>query len=238
MTVHINAQLGDIAPFVLMPGDPLRAKDMAYTYLVGVRLVNDVRGMLMFTGTYRNVPITIAASGMGNGSMGIYSYELFQNYGVENIVRVGTCGAYKEDYELSSIFNCRESYDDGSFARVVLGSEQKMIPASTALFNLIAQVAEETGVPTLTGAAHCSDVFYRSDDVFAFAREHQLDVVEMETAALFTNALKLHKQAAALLTVSDNLATDVHATAGAREKEFSQMFELALEVGYRFYRRD
>lgn len=237
MTIHISAKEGEIAKFVLMPGDPLRAEIMAKKFLKDPKLVNTTRNMLMFTGTYKDLPVTIAASGMGNASMGIYSYELFNFYGVENIIRVGTAGAYNKDYEVYSIFNCIESYGESEFAKIVTGKDQKILPASKFLFETIEKTAQEVGITTLKGRAHASDVFYRSDDAIKLAQEQKLDVVEMETYALFSNAMKLNKNAAALFTISDNLITKVETTAEERQTKFDKMFELALETGLRIYQK-
>ncbi|PPE05464.1 purine-nucleoside phosphorylase [Williamsoniiplasma lucivorax] len=233
-TPHIEAQVGQIAKFVLMPGDPLRAKVMAEKYLTNPKLVNRVRNMFMYTGTYKGVPITIAASGMGNASMGIYSYELFNDYDVDYILRVGTCGAYNKDYRPYSVFNTKDSYGESQFAKIVTRTHQEILPAAKEMFDTIAETAKELNIPLISGRAHASDVFYRSDNSLALAKEKHLDVVEMETYALFANAIKLNKKAAALFTVSDNLVTGEVTTSQERESKFTTMFELALETALKF----
>ncbi|ATZ17169.1 purine nucleoside phosphorylase [Williamsoniiplasma luminosum] len=233
-TPHIEAKKGEIAKFVLMPGDPLRAKVMSEKFLENPKLVNKVRNMFMYTGTYKGMEITIAASGMGNPSMGIYSYELYNEYGVENIIRVGTCGAYNKDYRPYSIFNTKDSFGESQFAKIVTGKDEAILPASKQLYDAINQTAEELGIPMLHGRAHASDVFYRSDDSLKLAQEKHLDVAEMETYALFANALRLQKQAGALFTVSDNIVTGEVTTSEERQTKFVKMFEVALETALKF----
>lgn len=233
MTIHISAKPDQIAKFVLMPGDPIRAKVMAEKFLKNPVLVNTTRGMSMYTGTYKGMPVTIAASGMGNGSMGIYSYELFNDYGVENIIRVGSAGSYKEEYKNYSIFNAIDSFGENDFPKIVLGEDKHIIPATPELFKAIENTAKELKIPTIVGRAHSSDVFYRGDDQMGLAKKHNLGVVEMETFALFTNAHKLHKNAAGLFTISDNLVTGEKTSAEERQNKFDEMFHLALETGLR-----
>ncbi|ATZ16502.1 purine-nucleoside phosphorylase [Entomoplasma freundtii] len=233
MTIHISAKPGEIADFVLMPGDPIRAKVMADKFLQNPVLVNTTRGMAMYTGTYKGVPVTIAASGMGNGSMGIYSYELFQDYGVQNIIRVGTAGAYNPNYKNYAIFNSRDSFGESAYPKIVLGEDKEIIEATPKLFEAIEVTARDLNIPTITGRAHSSDVFYRGDDQMALAKTKGLDVVEMETYSLFTNAQKLHRNAAGLFTISDNLVTGEKTTPEERQNKFDEMFRLALETGVR-----
>lgn len=228
MTIHISAQPGEIAPFVVMPGDPLRAEKIAHEYLDGARRVNSVRGMSMYTGDYRGDAVTIAASGMGSGSMGIYSHELFNDYGVERIIRVGTCGAYAPERKLGVIALCQETFYEGEYGRFASGDTGKLFTPSPVLVNDIMLTAQELAVPASPVRVHCTDVFYRQDDTFALAAEYGLDVVEMETAALFINARKFDRQAAALLTVTDNLATGEHVSSEARESGVMKMVEVAL----------
>lgn len=237
MTIHISAKKDEIAKFVLMPGDPLRAKVMADKFLTDIKLVNVVRGMSMYTGIYKGISVTIAASGMGNGSIGIYSYELFNDYDVEHIIRVGSAGSYKKEYPIYSIFNSLESFGESDFAKIVLGVDQRIIPASKRLFDEIETVAKAMNIKTFSGRVHSSDVFYRGDDSLKLAKENNLEVVEMETFALFTNAKKLNKHAAALFTISDNLVTNEVTSAQERQDKFSEMFLLALETGWKIYHK-
>ncbi|WP_106079006.1 purine-nucleoside phosphorylase [Mesoplasma coleopterae] len=230
MTPHISAKKEDIAKTVLMPGDPLRAKKIAETYLENVKLVNEVRNMFMYTGTYKGVEVTIAGSGMGCPSIGIYSYELYNFYDVENIIRIGSAGSYKEEIKVYDVYNVKEAYGDSNYAKLAANIDDKVIKAGTELYSLIENVAKDKNIKTLTGRAHSADVFYRHDDITEFVKENELDVVEMESVALFANAIKAKKQAACLLTISDNLVTKEITTAEERQNNFMQMVEIALEV--------
>ncbi|ASZ09432.1 purine-nucleoside phosphorylase [Mesoplasma chauliocola] len=230
MTPHINAKKGEIAKTVLMPGDPLRAKKIAETFLKDVKLVNEVRNMLIFTGTYKGKEVTIAGSGMGCPSIGIYSYELFNFYDVENIIRIGSAGSYKEKINLYDIYNVKEAYGDSDYAKIAANIDNRIIGSSDKLFNLIEKTATEFDIQTLSGRIHSSDVFYRHENVFSFAEKNNLDAVEMESFALFANAIKANKQAACLLTISDNLVTKEETTAEERQNNFMKMVELALET--------
>ncbi|ATI74311.1 purine-nucleoside phosphorylase [Mesoplasma florum] len=230
MTPHINAKKGEIAKTVLMPGDPLRAKKIAETFLKNVKLVNEVRNMFMFTGIYKGKEVTIAGSGMGCPSIGIYSYELYNFYDVENIIRIGSAGSYKEKINLYDVYNVKEAYGDSDYAKIAANIDDKIISSSHKLFNLIEETATEFNIPTLSGRIHSSDVFYRHENVLDFAEKNNLDAVEMESFALFANAIKANKQAACLLTISDNLVTKKETTADERQNNFMKMVELALET--------
>lgn len=229
MTPHITAKKEQIARFVLMPGDPLRAKVIAVKFLQDVELVNEVRNMFMYTGTYKGIKVTIAGSGMGCPSIGIYSYELFKFYDVDAIIRIGSAGSYREDIDLYSIYNVKEAYGDSNFAKIAGNIDEQIISSSRNLFETINEVASKHNINILSGRAHSSDVFYRYDNILPFAKEHKLDVVEMEAFALFTNAIINKKMAACLLTVSDNLVTKKETTAEERQNNFMDMVELALE---------
>ncbi|PPE04896.1 purine nucleoside phosphorylase [Entomoplasma ellychniae] len=229
MTPHIKAKKEDIAKFVLMPGDPLRAKVIAEKFLQDVRLVNDVRNMFMYTGYYKGIRITVAGSGMGCPSIGIYSYELYKFYDVDAIIRIGSAGSYKADIDLYSIYNVKEAYSESTYAKVAAGIDSEVIEASRNLFETINETAEEKGQKILSGRIHSSDVFYREDSSLEFTIKHNLDVVEMESFALFTNAITTKKMAACLLTVSDNLITHKETSADDRQNNFMGMVELALE---------
>ncbi|MBW3058551.1 purine-nucleoside phosphorylase [Spiroplasma poulsonii] len=228
MTPHINAKPTDIAKVVLMPGDPLRAKAIAEKYLTDYKLVNEVRNMFMYTGKYQDIEITIAGSGMGCPSIGIYSYELFKFYDVDYIIRIGSAGSYKSEFELYDIFNVREAFGESNYAKIAANIDSHLIPASEKLFNTIEEVALKQGIKTHTGTAHAADVFYRYDKSLSFTKEHNLDVVEMESYALFANAIVTKKQAATLLTISDNLVTKQAVSAMERQNNFMVMVQLAL----------
>jgi purine-nucleoside phosphorylase len=224
MTVHIKALKEDIAKTVIMPGDPLRAKFIAETYLNDYKLINNVRGMLGYTGFYNNKKVTVMASGMGNASMGIYSYELFKFFDVENIIRVGSCGAYTDSLRLYDLILAEESYSLSSYAKVQNGCQDKVLKSSTKLNNII-----KNNSIINAGRVYCSDVFYKeNDDYKELYEQEKCLAVEMETFALFHNANVLNKHATAILTVSDNLVTKEETTSEEREKSFTKMIELAL----------
>lgn len=231
MTPHISAKKEEIAKVVLMPGDPLRAKKIAETYLTNVKLVSDVRNMFMYTGTYKGKKITVAGSGMGCPSIGIYSYELFKFYDVECIIRIGSAGSYKKDINVYDVYNVKEAFGESDYAKIAANIDSRVVPAGQEIFNLIEQTATEMHITTHKGTAHSSDVFYRYEDSLAFAAKHNLDVVEMESFALFANAIVTNKQAACLLTISDSFITKEVTTTEERQNNFMTMVELALETG-------
>lgn len=230
MTPHINAKKEDIASVVLMPGDPLRAKFIAETFLENYKLVNEVRNMLMYTGIYKGKRITIAGSGMGCPSIGIYSYELFKFYDVDAIVRVGSAGAYSANLKIYDIFNVKEAFGENQFAKLVAGIDTDTMKSTDELYELINKTAEELNMDLKKGRCHSSDVFYRLGDSLEFAKKHNLDVVEMESYALFSNAVATGKKAACLLTISDSFVTHEVTTAEERQNNFLTMMKLGLEA--------
>ena len=229
MTPHIEAQIGEIAKTVLMPGDPLRAKHVAEKYLTDVKLVNTVRNVFAYTGKYKGKEVTVMASGMGMPSIGIYSYELYNFYNVENIIRIGSAGAYSKDINLYDVVLTTESYSKSSFAKVQ-GFDSEVINASEFINNKIKEVALKTNKEIIEGRIHSSDVFYGSTDINDLYNNKKCLCVEMESFALFYNALKLNKNAACLLTISDNLETKQETTALERQNSFNEMIELALDT--------
>ena len=235
-TPHNAAQCGEIAKTVLMPGDPLRAKFIAETYLQNPVQFNNVRGMLGFTGTYQGQPVSVMGSGMGMPSIGIYSYELFTSYEVENIIRVGSCGGYSEDLKLFDVILVTESFSESSYAKVQGGFEEDVIAAQPELLERLRQSAQRQGKPMVEGRIHSSDVFYRQPKegekpAWQQVRdENKCLAVEMESFALFHNAAVTQKKAACLLTVSDLLTTHAETTPEEREKSFTCMMEIALGI--------
>lgn len=230
MTPHIEAKKEDIASIVIMPGDPLRAKYIAENYLTDYMLVNDVRNMLAYTGYYKGKRVTVMASGMGNPSMGIYSYELFKFYDVDTIIRVGSCGAYTKNLNLYDLILVEESFSISSYAFDQSGYEEKIIASSKLINEKIIKKASELNIDLNVGRIHCSDVFYKDNNPFKEMYEKQKCLaVEMETFALFHNAKTLNKEAACILTVSDNLETKEETTSAERQTSFTKMIELALE---------
>ncbi|MBR0223005.1 MAG: purine-nucleoside phosphorylase [Bacteroidales bacterium] len=233
-TPHINAKEGDFARTVLMPGDPLRSKFIAETYLEDRRLVNDVRGVQGYTGTYKGVPVSVMASGMGMPSIGIYSYELFNFYGVENILRVGSAGAISEKLKVRDIVLGQGACTNSSFGDQ-FGFRGHFAPiADFGLLRCAAQIAEERGVRYAVGNLLSSDTFY-DDDPTASSKWMKLGVmaIEMEAAALYYNAARSGKKALAVCTISDHILTGEETTAEERQVSFTQMMELALEVAVR-----
>ncbi|WP_426461038.1 purine-nucleoside phosphorylase [Mycoplasma hafezii] len=232
MTPHIQAKKGEIAKTVIMPGDPLRAKFIAETFLdPGYKLVNSVRNMFMFTGTYKGRPITVAASGMGCPSIGIYSYELFKFYDVDRIVRIGSMGSYKADLGLYEVVLATEAYADSDvFRRIALGKDGNVAKPSEKLNDEIRGIAKELNIELNEGRVHSSDVFYSVIPVEERIATTQSLGVEMESYALFTNAEVTGKEAACLLTVSDNIITHEETSAEERQLAFTKMMEIALNL--------
>ncbi len=230
MTPHIHAELGDFATTVLMPGDPLRAKFIAETYLDEVREVSNVRNILAYTGSYQGTRVSVMASGMGMPSIGIYSWELFTEFGVENIIRVGSCGAYTEKLKLHDVLLATKVWSESSFAKTQNGETSPFNEPSAKLSQFLSNSAKRLNTPIHRGIVHSSDVFYRKDHT-SFQRIHQevgALAVEMEAFALFHNARTLNKNAACLLTVSDHLVTEEATTSTERETGFKRMIEIAL----------
>lgn len=231
MTAHIEAKKQDIAKTVIMPGDPKRAEHIAKKYLEDYICVNTVRGMLGFTGFYKGKMVTVMASGMGMPSMGIYSYELFKFYGVTNIIRVGSVGAYDPHLKLYDVVLVEESYSDSNFARIQNGYDKEIIFPSSYLNNKIKQVATKLNMNLNVGRIYSSDVFYKElEDYNKMYLEHKCLGVEMESFALFHNAKVLNKHASCLLTVSNSFVTGEETTSEEREKAFNQMIEIALNT--------
>lgn len=231
MTPHISAKKEDIAKTVLMPGDPLRAKYIAEKYLENVKLVNTVRNMFMYTGIYKGREVTIAGSGMGQPSIGIYSYELFKFYDVDRIIRIGSAGSYKKDLSLYEVFLAVDSYSDSSnYAKLVLNEDSNVLYPSKELNEQIEKSATSLGVKLNKGRIHSSDVFYSSRSFEDTLKDTQADCVEMESYALFANAKKLNKQAATIVTISDNLVTKEETSSEEREKNFLKMVEIVLGI--------
>lgn len=231
MTPHIEAKLGEIAKTVLMPGDPLRAKYIAENYLENVKLVNKVRGMLAYTGTYKGREVTVMASGMGMPSIGIYSYELYKFYNVENIIRIGSAGAYTKDINLFDVLLVQDCYSESSFAKTQNGEEKDILKGNDVLNKVIIETAKESNKELIVGRIHCSDVLYKVDENFEeLYKEYNCLAGEMESFALFHNANCLNKKAACLLTISNSLVTLEETTSEERQKSFNEMIELALDA--------
>lgn len=230
-TPHISAKLGDFAETVLMPGDPLRAKFIAENFLTDAVLVNNVRGINGYTGYYKGKRVSVMASGMGQPSIGIYSYELYNFYGVKNIIRVGSCGSFDKDLHVRDIIIAQGACTNGNYA------SQYKLPgtfcpiADFGLLRKAVECAEKLGVNYKVGNILSSDTFYDdSNSGMEWAKMGVLGV-EMESAALYCNAARAGKSALCICTVSDSfIYPEENTTAEEREKSFTKMMEIALEL--------
>lgn len=235
-TPHNEANNGDIAKTVLMPGDPLRAKFIAETYLKDVNCFNTVRNMYGFTGTYKGKMVSVMGSGMGMPSIGIYSYELYNEYDVDTIIRIGSAGSYCDKLRVFDVMLADSAYSESSFAKVQGGYEDDITYPTESLNMDIMNIAKELGKTIKIGRVHSSDVFYRQDkspyykDLY---ENKQCLCVEMESFALFHNARILGKNAACLLTISDSFVSNEITTSKQRQQSFTEMMEIALETAIR-----
>ncbi len=229
-TPHNSAVKGDFAKTVLMPGDPLRAKLIAETYLDDARLVNNVRGIQGYTGFYKGKRVSVMGSGMGMPSIGIYSHELFTLYDVDNIIRVGSAGAIHKDLPLRSIVLGQGACTNSNFASQFRLPGQFAPIASYKLLRAAADEAERMGLNYMIGNLFSSDTFY--DDAGSLADWDKMGVlaVEMESAALYMNAARFGKNALCICTISDRPLLNEGCTAQERQETFTQMMELALEI--------
>ncbi len=230
-TPHNSAQMGDIAKTVLMPGDPLRAKFIAETFLEDVTQFNSVRNMFGYTGTYKGHRVSVMGSGMGMPSIGIYSYELYKQYGVENIIRIGSAGSYVKDVKVYDVVLVDKAYSESSYAKTQSGYESDIDYPSKELNDILREAAKELEIPVVEAGTHSSDVFYREggQGYIAPIVEKGCICVEMESFALFANAKVLNKRAACLLTISDSFVSDEITTAEERQTSFTKMMQIALE---------
>ena len=229
-TPHIGCNPGDFAKTVLMPGDPLRAEFIANTFLTDAKLVNNVRGIHGYTGLYKGKPVSVMASGMGIPSIGIYSYELFNFYGVENIIRIGSAGMIQQDLKLRSVVAAMSAYSNSAYGKQ-FGFDGNLAPcASWKLLKAAYDKATEMGVNMPVGPVYSSDAFY--DESAPLRKLQKLGVlaVEMESYALYLNAARAGKNALALLTISDNPFIGEGLDSQQRQNTFTQMMEIALEI--------
>jgi purine-nucleoside phosphorylase len=233
MSTHIGAKTGDIAQTVLLPGDPLRAKWAAETYLQDVRCINQVRGMLGFTGTWRGHPVTIQGSGMGMPSLSIYVNELITEYDAQTLIRIGSCGAMQDHVDVRDVIiattaTSRSTPSSGIF------KELNFAPtADWALLHAAVTAAKKTGATTHVGGIYSSDTFYdERSDLFEQMIRHGILGVEMEAAELYTLAARHKRRALAVLTVSDHTLNGASLPADQRERSFGDMVEIALEAAF------
>ncbi|HEY8405749.1 MAG TPA: purine-nucleoside phosphorylase [Acholeplasma sp.] len=219
-----------VAKTVLMPGDPLRAKFIADTFLTDVVKINNVRNMFGFTGNYKGKKVTVMGSGMGMPSIGIYSYELFKFYDVDTIIRIGSAGAYSPDLDLYDVVLATAAWSESTYAKTMGVTDKDLLEATSSVNEKIKQTAKNLNIPLHEGIIHSSDVFYRihGEEFQNIYKKHHCVAVEMESFALFANAKALNKNAACLLTISDSLVTHKLTTAQERQEAFTKMMEIAL----------
>ena len=229
-TPHINAKLGDFADTVLMPGDPRRSKLLADTYLEDAVLVNDVRGAQGYTGFYKDKRVSVMASGMGMPSIGIYSYELYNFYGVQNIIRIGSAGMIRQDLRIRDLVFGMSAYTNSNFG-LQYEFEGNVAPScSWDLLKKGMEVAERMKIRAIPGALYSSDIFYDESRPLGKLQKLGVLAVEMEAAALYMNAARAGKNALCICTISDNPFTGEETTAEERQQSFTQMMEVALEI--------
>lgn len=230
-TAHNSAKAGDFAKTVLMPGDPLRAKYIAETYLENPRQVNAVRNMFGYTGTYKGKEISVMGGGMGMPSIGIYSYELFNFYDVDQVIRIGSAGAFQDNIKLMDVVIGMGACTDSNYA-YQYGLPGTFAPiADYELLNRAVETAKRQGTNVVVGNVLSSDVFYNAmSNVNDLWRDMGVLAVEMEAAALYMNAAKVGKKALCMLTISDHLYTGESLSAEDRQLGFGKMMEIALEL--------
>jgi purine-nucleoside phosphorylase len=232
-TPHLEFNTEDISNIVLMPGDPLRAKFIADTYLDNVKQINSVRNMLGYTGYYKGKRVSIISSGMGIPSMGIYSYELYKFYNVDKIIRIGTCGEFSNNLSLYDVILIDNSYSDSTYAYVQNGSKDNIITSSEELTNKIADTASKQGISIIRGNVYTAEVFTPYADKKPNFNDLNINYncicTEMEAFALFHNARIFEKQAACILTATDSIDENKSISSMERERALSKMIVLALE---------
>lgn len=230
-TKHINADEGDFAPTVLMPGDPLRARYIAETYLDGARQVTDVRNMLGFTGKYRDKPVSVMAHGMGIPSVSIYATELMTAYEVKRIIRVGSCGTVSASARLRDIIIAMGACTDSAVNRMRFGGYDYSCIASFELLSNAVRVAREQGIQHQVGNVFSADLFYTPDvAMFDIMEQYKILGLEMEAAGLYALGAEHDVETLAICTVSDNIRTGEALTSDERSSTFDEMIKLALET--------
>lgn len=229
MSIHIGAKPGDIAPSVLLPGDPLRAKWIAEEFLEDVRQYNQVRGMLGFTGTYKGKPVSVQGTGMGVPSTLIYCHELINDYGVQNLIRVGSAGSYRPEVKIRDVILAMSASSNSGINSNRFLNASYSPTANFELFRKALRYAEDNGINVKAGNVLTSDQFYEDDfDSYKSWADYGVLAVEMETAGLYTIAAKFKVRALSVLTVSDSLVTGESTTSAERQTSFRKMIEIAL----------
>lgn len=233
-TPHNAAQMGDIAETVLLPGDPLRAKFIAETFLEDPKQFNTVRNMFGFTGTYRGARVSVMGTGMGCPSIGIYTYELIHFYGVKNLIRIGSCGSMTDKLHLNDIVMALSASTDSNYSHQYKLPGTFSAAASYHLLRAAQEIAEENHFPYTVGGVLSSDIFY-NDEAESWRSWAKMGILaaEMESFALYCNAARAGVNALAIFTVSDNMVTHEELSAEARQVGFTNMMKVALEVAYR-----
>ena len=232
MSVHIGAQPGDIAERVLLPGDPMRAKWIAETFLTDPVCYTQVRGMLGFTGTWQGVPVSVQGSGMGMPSASIYTHELINDYGVKSVLRIGSCGALAEDLQLGDVIAAIGSATDSNMNRSRFDGLIDYAPvADFGLLRTAAEVAERRGVPLRVGPILAADAFYTDrPDLYDTLADYGVLAVEMESAAIYTIAARYRAKALTILTVSDHIKRGEAMDSASREQGFADMVQIGLDT--------
>ncbi len=231
MSTHINAERGQIAESILLPGDPLRAKFIAENFLTGAKCYNEVRNMFGYTGTYKGVPVSVQGTGMGMPSIGIYSWELIKDFGCQNLMRIGTAGSYHKDIKVRDIVAGVAASTDSNYVHAFDLPGSYAPCASFDLLLKLADASEELGIPFHAGNILSTDNFYDTrEDTWKRWAKMNVMAVEMEAAALYMNAAYLGANALAIMTISDHFVTGEVTTSEERQESFTEMMKLALET--------
>lgn len=228
ITPHIKANENEISKIVIMPGDPKRSKFIADNFLENPELITDIRGIQCYTGNYKNKKITVMASGMGNASMGIYSYELYKNFNVQTIIRVGTAGALNKDIDLNDILISEKVLTNTNYNQMIQRNIHE-IASSSALLEKLHNIAKEENNNYIFGSVYNTDTFYDDQDQNVYMDQNAY-AVEMETAALYENAKRFNKDAIAIYTITDHLLNNTHLPAEDRETNIKKMIHLAFKL--------
>lgn len=230
MSTHINAPKDSVAPYVLFPGDPYRAKWIAEKFLDGADQYNDVRGMLGFTGTYKGIRVSVQGSGMGQPSASIYAHELFAEFDVQAIIRVGTAGGMSPKVKVRDVVIAQTASTDSAMNKARFGDVTFAPAADFELLRYAVETAEERGTRYLVGGVFSADQFYNPDPITGTLAKYGVHAVEMEAAALYTLAAQFERRALAVCTISDHIITGEETSAQERQETFDDMIHMALEA--------